>query len=120
MQIAFLVHCEAVASDIPAVPDIGQLPVIGEITAPCGATNGQSPNLPPWHLGAVLVDDFCFIAGDRLAGTGWAVVLETVGDEDVQHLGGANPVQHGFSGLVDPVLVDRGGQGFACRHRSTQ
>ncbi len=48
------------------------------------------------------------------------MVVEPVGDEDMQHLGRADAVEHGLAGPGDPFVVDGRGQRFARRDGGAQ
>ena len=100
VEAPLVVLPEAVAGQVPAVPHIGALPVIGHIAAAGRAAHGQPAHLAAWQVGHVRADDPRLIAGDGAAGAAGAVVVKAVGQEDVQHLGRADAVQHRLAGLA--------------------
>ena len=107
-----LILPETVARQVPAVAHVFQLPVIGQIAAARGSAHRQPPDLAARHFLHVLVHDPRLIPRHGSAGATRPVIVKAIGQEDMQHLGSANAVQHRLARLGDPLLIDRRGQSF--------
>ncbi len=92
---------------------ITRLPLVGEIAAAGRSTHGETADGVARHLVAGLVDDDRLVAGDRLAGGAGPDVVARSGDEDVQHLGRAEPVDDADPGGLAERIEDGEGQRLA-------
>ncbi len=93
VEVAVLVAGEGVAGDVPAVDDVAALPFVVEVAAPGRADDAEPPRLATGR--ARRPGSSRIVA--RNPGTGLPVapgtdVVAGRGDEDVQHLGGADAV----------------------------
>src|SRR5262249_46458576 len=115
MKAAFIVLKVGVAGQIPASVDIGFLPHVGQI-----ATSGRPAYRKPadssrLHDIQMLVHDLRLIPFYWTPCNAWVGVIEAIGNEDVQQLGGADAVENRFAGLAPPILEDRRRQCLAGR-----
>ena len=120
MEAALLVLPEAIPGQVPALLHIGPLAGIGQIAAAGRAAHGQTAHLAARQLTARVIDDPCLIPCHRPPRRRGAMIVKAVGQEDMQHFGGANAIQHRLAGAPDPLVIDRRGQGFARAHRGAQ
>ena len=104
---------ESVAGQVPAVANIVALPVIREIATAGWPTNCEAPDIATRHLVHIVIDDPRFIAHHRAPGRSRRVVIKTVRNEDVEHFGGADTVQHRLARFALPFFEDRGRQRFS-------
>ena len=115
VEVAVLVDQIGVAGQVPAVPHIVALALVGEVAAagrpahrePAGLARRQRPHL--------VVDHHRLIARDRPAGGAGPDRIARGRDEDVQHLGGADAVDDREAGGTPPGLEGRKRQRLAGR-----
>ncbi|MCY1304237.1 hypothetical protein D9M70_539830 [compost metagenome] len=117
MEEAVFVLIESVAGQVPAVADIIALAGVRHIAAAGRAAHRELADRTARDLPHLVIDDPGFVATDRLAGRGGLAVLKAVGNEDVQHLCRADPVEDRLAGFFRPFLEDRPRQRFARRDR---
>ena len=119
-EIAVRVQVKGVARDVPAVDHVRTLPVVGQIAAPGRPPHGEPARGAPRQVGPRLVDQLRLIARNwQACGAGPNQVMRG-GDEDVQHLGGTNPVHQPQAGRVEPGMPGRGRQRLTGRHTPAQ
>src|SRR5262249_59972688 len=92
MEAAVVVLPECIASEVPAVPDVVPLPLVGEIAAAGRAANREPADLAARLFVHGFVDDLGLVSGDWPARTRRRGAAGTVGNEDVHQLGGAEAV----------------------------
>src|SRR5262249_44701936 len=92
-EVAVRIHEIGVAGDVPAVLHVLALTLVGEIAASGRSAHGEAADAVGRDLLAVGVHDPRLVAGHGLAGRAWADLLLGRADEDVQHLGRADPVE---------------------------
>src|SRR5262249_15940620 len=109
MKVALVVRGKGVAGQIPAVSDIGVLPLVGEITAAGGPANRKLADLAVWLFCHVVADDLGLVAADRFSRRGRRRIAEPVGNENVQHFGRADAVQDRLAGF--PLHSSKTGPG---------
>ena len=114
-EVAVLVLHEGVAGVVPAVLHVVGLARVVQVLAAGGADHGQLADRAARHFVAVVVDHLGRVAGHHLADGAGAHVAAGRGDEDVEHLGGADAVQHLDAGRLLPQLARRVGQALRRR-----
>src|ERR1019366_4172691 len=92
-EVAVSIHQVGVARVVPAVLDVARLSFrVVEVAAARRALDGEPADRSRRQLAAVVADDAGAVAGPRLAGRAGPRARFVGGDEDVQHLGGADAV----------------------------
>src|SRR6516165_6059555 len=64
MKVAPLVLCKGVTGEIPAIADVGVLPLVGEITAAGGTADRKLADLAAGFFFHVVADDLGLVAAD--------------------------------------------------------
>src|SRR5208282_2199476 len=95
-----------VAGNVPAVPHVVALALVGQVAAAGRALDGEPSGLAVGYLVAVLVQDPGPVAGDGLTGRAGPDVAVGGGDEHVQHLGRADAVDDRQAGGLAELLPD--------------
>ena len=112
-EIAVLIHEVRVAGDVPAILHVFALALVLEIAATGRTAHGQAAQAARRQLAALLVEDLGLVSGHRLAcGAGADLVLGRR-DEDVEHLGRADPVHQLDAGRGEPGVESAFRQGLA-------
>src|SRR5204863_9950825 len=113
--IAVAVPDVGVPGEVPAVHHVVALPLVREVAAAGGPLDGQAADRPVRHRLPVVADHGRLVAGHGHAGRAGPDGIVGGGDEDVQHLGGADPVDDLYAGGAVEVLPHRRGQMLAGR-----
>ena len=119
-EVAVVVADEGVTGDVPAVLDVAALPLVGEVAASGRALDRQPARLPVGHVAAERIEDWPRIAGHGTTGGAGPDVVVGGGDEDVQHLGGADAVDERDAGGVAERVPGRDRQVLTGRHGAPQ
>src|SRR5207302_10187923 len=106
-QAAILVADERIACKIPAVANIAGLPRIREISTSGRAANRKLPDGSRRQFVHVIVDDPCFVTGNRVARRTGDGIAYSVGNEDMQQFRAADPVENRLARLADPAFENR-------------
>src|SRR4029453_15829921 len=93
MEIAVVVLPECIASEVPALPDVGRLPLVGEITAAGRAADREPADLAPGLFFHGVVDALGLVSGDWPARTRGRGIADAVGNEDVQQFRRADAIE---------------------------
>src|SRR5690606_210083 len=91
-EVTLLVLDHGVAGEVPAVLDILALTFVGEVPASGRPLDSELAGRAARHLPAVVVDDPCRIARNGYSGCAGPDLVSLRCEEDVQHLGRAEPV----------------------------
>src|SRR5262245_58122721 len=91
-EVAVLVHHVGVSGDVPAIAYVLPLPVVGEVAAAGRALDGEPAHRARRHGVAVLVEHRGDVTRNGATGRARPYVVVGGGDEDVQHLGGCDPI----------------------------
>ena len=112
-EISVVVEQVCVAGEVPAVLHVVALARVGEIPAAGGALHREPPDVARRQRLAVVVEDARDVARHRLARRARPDFVAGCGDEDVQHLRRADPVDDAHAGRVLPDRARRDGQRLA-------
>ena len=115
-KVTVIVLREGVAGVVPAVFDVIELARIAHVFAAGGALHGEAAHGAVRHLVALGVHHFGYITRHHLPNGPPAHLIRRRRDEDVEHLGGANAVQHVNAGGLAPELAGGVGQALARTH----
>ena len=107
VKAARLILPETVPRQVPALPHIFALPRVIQIPAPRRPPHHQPPDLAARQFHHILVHDPRDIPRHRPPGAARMMVIKPVGQENMQHLGRADPVQHRLAGPRPPLLINR-------------
>ena len=118
VEVAVGVPVEHVAGDVPAVGDVARLPGVVQVAAAHRPDHAEPSRYAGAELGAVRPEDRAANARQRLPGRPGADGVADGGDEDVQHLGGADAVDdpqadavaQALPGVLRDVLAGRHGR----------
>ena len=91
---------------------LGIVPVRG---GPGLAPNQQATHLADSHRLPAFIYNFGLIAGNRASAGAGPVIVQTVGNKNMQHFGRANSVQNRQAGVLLPAPEHFGRQGLAGR-----
>ena len=119
-EVAVGVADVGVAGDVPAVPHVASLALVGQVAAAGRTLDGEPSRLSVGYLVAVGVQDGRPVAGHGV--TGRAGPDGGVGgcDEDVQHLGRTDAIDDRDAGGLVELLPDRLRQVLAGRDAASQ
>ena len=115
-EVAVRIHQVGVAGEVPAMLDILLLALVAKIAAAGRAAHRKPPDGARRRLATVLVDHLGLIAGHHATGRSAADLRSGRADEDVQHLGCADPVHDADAGCFEPGIERRLGKCFTGRH----
>ena len=119
-EVAVSVLRERIARVVPAVLHVLGLARVVEVLAARGADHRELAHGAAWHFMAVVVHHLRGVAGHHLADGAAPALTAGRGNEDVEHLRGADTVRHVQTGRLLPQLARGVGQAFARAHAGAQ
>src|SRR5688572_13223009 len=101
-EVAFVVDDEGVAGNVPTAPHIAELPLVRQVAATRRAAHGETADRAGRRRAVVLIENAGPVAGYRSPRRAGTNVVARRGDEDVDHLGGADAVDDAMTGRLLP------------------
>src|SRR5262249_33876268 len=115
-EVAVLIHRVCVAGEIPALLNIVLLALVRQIAAASRALHREAADDTRRRGITLFIEHTGAVPGYGFARGAGTDVFTRGRDEDVQHLGGADPIDENDPSLFLPQLPGGQGECFAGRH----